>query len=136
MNLAKSGQLAAAALSGCLLLAACNPNATYEPDAFAVTFHNDLGRPAWLALCQSAHSASCEHPFYRYRIAAGGSYPENIAPDVRTEWAVEAQDGQLIGCVLLHWQHYPGHAQQLRLSAAPSWHNPCPDITSSATPDG
>jgi hypothetical protein len=90
------------------------------------TFHNDLGWLAWLALCQSTHSGSCERPRYRDRIAAGGSMPENIGPGSPEEWAVQVKDGRLIGCVLLYWKHYPGHAQQLRLSAAGSWRNPCP----------
>ncbi|PZS26829.1 MAG: hypothetical protein DLM59_17525 [Pseudonocardiales bacterium] len=119
-------------LASCLLLAvACRPP---EPDAFAVTFHNDLGQPVWLALCTSDHSATCEHPSYRSRIAPGGSVPENIAPDVGTEWAVQDKDGRLISCVLLHWRHYPGHPQELLLSKAPPWSNPCPDTTSAATP--
>ena len=60
----------------------------------------------------------CEHPAYRDSVKSGESYPENIAPDVRTEWAVETPDGQLLRCVNLYWKHYPGRSQTFRLSAA------------------
>lgn len=99
---------------------------TNDPDAFGIHFTNDLGRPIVLALCNSSHSAKCEHPAYRDPVKAGESYPENIAPDVRTEWAVETPDGRLLRCVNLYWKHYPGHDQTFRLSGASRWANPCP----------
>src|SRR2546428_12842813 len=51
---------------------------------------------------------------------------ENISRDVRTEWAIESPNGQLLRCVLLYRRHYPGEDRQLRISAAPRWASPCP----------
>jgi hypothetical protein len=109
-----------------LLAVAAGCSMSNDPDAFAVHFTNDLGRPVVLALCKSAHSAKCEHPDYRNSVKAGESLGENISPDVRTEWAVETPDGQLLRCVNLYWRHYPGSDQTFRLSAAPRWADPCP----------
>jgi hypothetical protein len=109
-----------------ITLAGCDPN---EPDAFGVSFQNDLGYPVVLALCHSDHSAICEHPHYRDNIAAGNAYAENISPDVRTEWAIETPGGELLKCVVLYWKHYPGSDQRVRLSDAPSWAWPCPRST-------
>lgn len=103
-----------------------------EPDAFTVQFDNDLGIPVRLALCNSDHSEKCEHPAWTDTIATGESHPENIAPGVRTEWAVLDETGTLLRCVLLYWPHYLGHDQRVALSSAPAWSNPCPDITSTA----
>jgi hypothetical protein len=100
-----------------------------DPDAFPVRFQNDLRQPVVLALCHSDHSAKCEHPHYRYRIEAGRSGAQNIATDVRTEWAIEAPSGQLLRCVVLYWKHYPGETQLVRLSDAPRWAWPCPRET-------
>ncbi len=109
-----------------MLVASAGCASINDPDAFAVRLTNDLGRPVVLALCNSSHSAKCEHPAYRNSVKVGESYPENIAPDVRTEWAVETSDGQLLRCVNLYWKHYPGHDATFRLSAASPWANPCP----------
>lgn len=107
-----------------LALAACNSST--EPDAFPVHFDNDLGRSVVLALCKSDHSVKCEHPSYRVSIRDGGSHEENISPDVRTEWAVEASSGALLRCVRLYWKRYPGHTPRVSLSNAAAWSNPCP----------
>jgi hypothetical protein len=109
-----------------VIVAAAGCDSSNDPDAFAVQFVNDLGRPVVLALCNSSNSAKCEHPHYRDSVKIGESYPENIAPDVRTEWAVETPDGQILRCVNLYWKHYPGHDQTFRLSAASAWAKPCP----------
>jgi hypothetical protein len=90
---------------------------------------NDLPTPVTVALCKSAQSERCDDPAYRDTIQVGGSVPENIAPDVQTEWAVESPTGQLLGCVVLYWQHYPGHEMAVRVSSALSWANPCSDST-------
>ena len=111
-----------------LIVAAAACDLSNDPDAFAVHFVNDLGQPVVLALCNShiGTSMRCEHPAYRDSVKSGESYPENIAPDVRTEWAVETPDGQLLRCVNLYWKHYPGRSQTFRLSAASPWTKPCP----------
>jgi hypothetical protein len=127
----RKGRLLVALAGYVVVFVACA--ATNDPDAFGVHFQNDLGEPVWLALCQSAHSATCEHPFYRERVSQGSSLPENISPDVRTEWAVESEKGALLRCVALYWKHYPGHDVQLRLSEASLWRVPCAETTSSAT---
>ena len=82
-----------------------------------------------IALCHSDHSARCEHPYYRDRVEPGHSAAENISPDLRTEWAVEREDGALLRCVVLYWKHYPGQDQRLSLSTAPEWAWPCPRVT-------
>ena len=56
-----------------------------DPDAFAVSFENDLTQPVVIALCHSDHSAKCEHTFYRDTIAPRRSGAKNISPDVHTE---------------------------------------------------
>ena len=65
-----------------------------EPDAFAVRFTNDLSLPVVLALCHSDRSAKCEHPYYRDHIKSGDATEENISPDIRTEWAIESDEGR------------------------------------------
>jgi hypothetical protein len=122
----------AVVLSGALLMAA-GCEASNDPDAFGVHFQNDLGQPVVLALCRSDHSAKCEHPYYRNRIAPGHTHPENISPDVRTEWAIETPSGKLLRCVVLYWEHYPGSEQLVHLSSAPHWAWPCPRETSALT---
>jgi hypothetical protein len=87
-------------------------------------FH--LALAVFVVSAGSSHRATCEHPAYRNSVKVGESYPENIAPDVRTEWAVETPDGELLGCVNLYWKHYPGHDLTFRLSGASPWANPCP----------
>ena len=111
-----------------VIVAAAGCDFSNDPDAFAVHFVNDLGRPIVLALCNShnATSAKCEHPAYRDSVKIGESYGENIGPDVRTEWAVETPEGELLRCVNLYWKHYPGSGQTFRLSAASPWSTPCP----------
>ncbi len=104
-----------------------------DPDAFAVSFENDLTQPVVIALCHSDHSAKCEHPHYRDRIGPGESHPENISPDVRTEWAIEDARGRLLRCVVLYWKHYPGSDQRVQISAAPRWAWPCPRPTRSSS---
>ncbi len=110
-----------------LLASGCYAN---EPDSFAVRFENDLTQPVVLALCDSDHSAKCEHPYYRDHIAPGDATAENISPDVRTEWAIETAHGEPLRCVVLYWKHYPGKPQHVRISSAPRWALPCPRATS------
>jgi hypothetical protein len=110
-----------------VLIVSAGCASTNDPDAFGVRFTNDLGRPVVLALCNSDHSAKCEHPAYRDGpLRVGDWYTENIAPDVRTEWAVETPNGRLLRCVNLYWEHYHGHEERFRLSGASRWANPCP----------
>ena len=103
-------------------LAACTLG---DRDSFAVRFQNDLGRPVVVALCHSDHSRVCRHAYYRDRIEVGKSTEENIAPDVRTEWALETPSGKLLRCVVLYWKDDPGHTQVVRASDAPRWTWPC-----------
>lgn len=114
-----------------LVLAGCASDATLnDPDAIAVHFDNDLSQPVVLALCQSDHSAVCEHPFYSDHIPAGASDVENISPGVRTEWAVEDDSGALLRCVILYWEHWSGGDEpHVSLSSAPTWGDPCPRQT-------
>jgi hypothetical protein len=100
-----------------------------QPDSFAIRFQNDLDTPVFLALCHSDHSASCQNPYYRDRIAPGAAIEENISPDTRTEWAVEDRYARPLRCVLLYWKHYPGADQSVQLSGAPRWSSPCSDTT-------
>jgi hypothetical protein len=86
-----------------------------------------------LALCNSAHSDRYDSPHYREDIGIGETAAENIAPGVRTEWAVESPAGDLLRCVVLYWQHYPGPDEALSLSAAPQWANPCADSTAATS---
>jgi hypothetical protein len=115
-----------------VLCTGCTTKGLTDPDAFAVYFNNDLPQRVMIALCNSDHSALCEHPFYRYAVAPNVSEPVNIAPDVRTEWAIETPSGRLLRCVLLYWPSWPGHDEMINLSAAPRWANPCPRTTPSA----
>jgi hypothetical protein len=117
--------VASAVGAAALMLTGC----TSDPDAFAIYFKNDLAQPVVVALCHSDHSAKCEHAYYRDAIAPGASGPENISPDIRTEWAIETPDGQLLRCVVLYWRSWPGHDENVRLSAAPRWASPCPRTT-------
>jgi len=105
--------------------AACDARGLNDPDSFAIHFRNDLPVPVVIALCHSDHSAKCEHPYYRDRARPGASYPENISPDVRTEWAIENDSGRLLRCVVLYWKHWPGHDMEVQVSQAPRWTNPC-----------
>jgi hypothetical protein len=116
-----------AVATACLVIVmGCDPN---EPDAFAIRFNNDLKQSVVLALCHSDHSAKCEHPYYRDTIAPGKATEENISPDVRTEWAIEDTSGTPLRCVVLYWKDWPGHDEQIRVSAAPIWAWPCPRTT-------
>jgi hypothetical protein len=110
--------LLAFAMAGC--------DTSNDPDAFGINFQNDLGEPVLIELCHSDHSAKCSDPYYKDLAKPGTSYPENIAPDVRTEWAVTDTQGHLLRCVVLYWKHAPGDPQTVRLSSAPRWTNPCP----------
>jgi len=114
-----------------VVLSGCASDATlHDPDAFGVHFENDLSQPVVLALCQSDHSAVCEDPNYRDGIPAGSSHAENIAPGVRTAWAVEDENGNLLRCVILYWEHWSGGAEpHISLSSAPAWADPCPRQT-------
>ena len=112
-------------------LCQCQPK--LDPDTFGVQFKNDLHQPVRLALCKSDHSEKCDDPSYRERIVAGGALEENVGVDVRTEWAIELEDGELLRCVVLYWPRDPGHDVQISLTSAPSWANPCPDSTPAAT---
>src|SRR4051794_22651780 len=84
-------------------LVGCDTQGRDDPDAFGVRFANDLGVPVVLALCQSDHSAKCDHPHYRDHIKRGHAIEENISPDVRTEWAIESESGRPLRCVVLYW---------------------------------
>jgi hypothetical protein len=112
-----------------LVVAGCSTRAINDPDSFAIYFKNDLGQPIVVALCHSDHSAKCEHAYYRDAVTPGASGSENISPDVRTEWAIETPDGQLLRCVVLYWQYRPGHDENVLVSAAPHWARPCPRST-------
>lgn len=103
----------------------CDTRAINDPDAFAIKFNNDTPISVVLALCNSDHSAKCEHPPYRDHISPGSSTEENISPDVRTEWAIETTDGQPLRCVVLYWKYWPGHDMQVYVSKAPQWKWPC-----------
>jgi hypothetical protein len=116
-----------------LILAGCSTRGMNDPDAFGVYFKNDLARPVVVALCHSDHSAKCEHAYYQDGIAPGSSEGENISPDVRTEWAIETPEGQLLRCVVLYWRYWPGHDENVLISAAPGWTWPCARTTP-ATP--
>ena len=96
-----------------------------DQDAFAVHFTNDLGVPVVLALCHSDHSSTCEHPYYRRGIDAGGTHAENIATGQRTEWAIDDDRGRLLRCIVLYWKHWPHHDEQVILSNAPIWTRSC-----------
>ena len=100
-----------------------------DPDAFAVRFINNLDRPVLLALCNSDHSAKCENPPYTDQIDPGKNVEENISPDVRTEWAIEALGGKPLRCVVLYWKYWPHHDVQLNISDAAQWADPCSRIT-------
>jgi hypothetical protein len=113
---------------GLVVLASFAPDVN-EPDAFGIYFKNDLAQPVILNLCHSDHSKKCQHPYYRDHIAPGAAYPENISPDVRTEWAIEAPSGALLRCIVLYWKHYPGSDRDLLLSDAPGWSWPCSRTT-------
>jgi len=126
MAAVRSALAALVILIALLVASGCGAN---EPDSFVVRFENDLTQPVVLSLCHSDHSAKCEHPYYRDHIAPGVGYPENISPDVRTEWAIETADGELLRCVVLYWKHYPGETQHVRMSTAPRWAVPCPRPT-------
>jgi hypothetical protein len=115
--------LSAAALVG------CDQRAMNEPDAFGIHFANDLSQPVVLALCASDRSVNCGHADYQDHIGVGDATAENISPDVRTEWAIEASNGKLLRCVLLYWKYWPGHDETVRLSASPRWATPCPRKT-------
>ncbi len=104
-----------------------------QPDAFAVRFQNDLGSSTLLALCNRDHSRTCRHPAYREKLAAGKTTEENISPDLKTEWAVEAPDGHLVRCVLLYWKYAPNRTPTVRFSSAPAWSSPCSRMTSSTS---
>jgi hypothetical protein len=91
-----------------------------------VRFQNDLGQPIVLELCQSDHSTTCDHPYYRDSFPAGFSGEEMISTNYRTEWAVADTHGRLLRCVLLYWRHYNGVTPTIRLSMAPTWASPCP----------
>ena len=108
-----------------LTASACDTRGWNDPDAFGIHFKNDLSRPVVLALCASDQSVDCEHAYYRDDVPAGGGTAENIAPDVRTEWAIESADGQLLRCILLYWKYWPGHNETVRVSEAPRWGTPC-----------
>jgi hypothetical protein len=120
-----------ALLVGAVVLASagCSTRGVNDPDSFAIYFKNDLEQPVVVALCHSDHSAKCEHPYYRDRIAPGADVPENISPDVRTEWAIETLGGRPLRCVVLYWQYWPGHDENVRVSAAPPWDRPCSRTT-------
>ncbi len=113
-------------------LCGCDTRAMDQPDAFAVRFQNDLASTTFLALCNSDRSGKCETPAYRDRIAAGSAIEENISPDVKTEWAVEASDGHPLRCVLLYWKYAPDDTPTVRFSSAAAWSWPCSRLTSSA----
>lgn len=113
--------------AGLLIVLASLSDGSDDPDAFAVRFENDLSEPVVLALCNSDHSAKCDEPYYRDEISAGRSYEVNISTDLRTEWAIETSEGQLLRCVVLYWKHYPGAIETIRVSTAPRWTWPCPD---------
>lgn len=112
-------------VAGVLATVACGASSK-SPDTFVVHFDNDLGQPVTLALCNSTHSAKCEHPPLRNRVATGQSFPENIEVTVRTEWAVQDLGGRNLRCVVLYWSHYPGTEPHVRLSTTPPWADPCP----------
>jgi hypothetical protein len=116
-----------------LMIAGCSTTGMNDPDSFAIYFNNDLRQSVVVALCHSDHSAKCEHAYYRDAIAPGTAEPENISPDIRTEWAIETPDGQLLRCVVLYWHYWPGHDEDVRVSAAPRWTWPC-SRTTPATP--
>ena len=131
----RSAVLAIAALAtSAVALTSCT--FSNDPDSFVIEFRNDLDQPVYLALCNSAHSENCDNPHYRKRIAAGASSAQNISPDVRTEWAVESADGEMLRCVVLYWRHYQGHDMKLGLAGTPAWSNPCQDSTALATERG
>ncbi len=110
-------------------VAGCSTRGMNDPDSFAIYFKDDLGQPVVVALCHSDHSATCEHAYYRDAIAAGHSGAENISPDVRTEWAIETPGGRLLSCIVLYWRYWPGHDENVQLSAAPRWSWPCSRTT-------
>jgi hypothetical protein len=121
--------LAVVASLGCVAgLSGC-----YDDEPFGIHFVYDLSIPVVLALCHSDHSAKCEHPHYRDHIKAGGATAENIGVDVRTEWAIETEDGRLLRCIVLYWKHSPRHDMDVKVSQAPRWEWPCPRETA-ATP--
>jgi hypothetical protein len=109
-----------------LTFALAGRDTSNDPDAFGVNFKNDLGKPVLIELCHSDHSAKCDDPYYKNLANENTSYPENISPDVRTEWAVADTHGRLLRCMVLYWNHAPGHSPTVRLSTAPRWTNPCP----------
>jgi hypothetical protein len=111
---------AVAVAVGATIFAGCGSR-----DSFLIRFNNDLAVPVVLALCNSDHSAKCEHPYYRDKIRPGDATEENISPDVSTEWAIETATGRPLRCVLLYWKNWPGHDMQVALSSAPHWGNPC-----------
>ena len=118
-----------------LVLCGCDMSHVNEPDAFAIHFKNDLGRPMRLALCPGDASTNCAGAYYEDQVAPGAVDVENISPDVRTEWAVESISGGLVKCVVLYWKYWPGHDEAVRLSQAPAWATPC-SRTTPATPQG
>jgi hypothetical protein len=112
-----------------LAVAGCDTKHLNDPGAFGVYFQNDPGQTVLVALCHSDRSAKCEHAYYRDRIKPGSVEPENISPDIRTEWAVENPHGRLLRCVVLYWKFWPGHDVNVRLTAAPRWAWPCSRTT-------
>jgi hypothetical protein len=107
------------------LAPACGALHTGDRDSFAVHFTNDLSVPVVVALCHSANSAKCERPYYRDRIKPGEETVENISPDVRTEWAIESQDGLRLRCVVLSLPRRLGRDVRVDVSHAPLWTSPC-----------
>lgn len=103
-------------------------------DVFSVTFQNDLGRAAVLALCNSAHSAKCEHPDYRDGIREGHARAENVSTDGATEWAVEDDIVNASRCILLHFDRYPGREPIVLLSDAAQMGEPVSDDSLAVAP--
>jgi hypothetical protein len=112
-----------------VVLVGCDTRRFNDPDEFGIRFNNDLSIPIVLAICHSDHSAKCEHPYYRDHIKPGGATTENIGVDVRSEWAIENQDGRPLRCIVLYWKYWPGHDMQVKVSHTPSWAWPCPPET-------
>jgi len=88
-----------------LSLAGCSstPSGTgNNPDAFGITFDNNLNVPITLALCEDI--PRCATPDYMVHLSPGGKEQENIGTGVRTTWVLDSAMGRR--CITLMYRNY------------------------------